>query len=108
MKGFPVGELETLVARHGALIETLAARASEDRVTTEAKFMAIQTKLDDQSKKLDRLLDAQEVNAHQREETERRSEARAKRLVTWASMGSGAVVVFVSEVVRWWLRKHGA
>ena len=107
LKGGPMGDLDNLVARHGALIESLASRASEDRALNEARFRLFDDKLNSVDGKLDQLLDAQRVAAALRAETEDRQARRAKSLVTWASMFSAGIVVIFSEAVRWWVRKHG-
>ncbi|MDD2775525.1 MAG: hypothetical protein PHU06_06190 [Gallionella sp.] len=106
-KGVPMGDLDNTVARHGVLIETIVARAVEDRALNESKFRVIDDKLNTADAKLDRLLESQQVAAGIRADIEKRADARAKRLVVWASIGSGGVIAVLTELVRWWLRKHG-
>jgi biopolymer transport protein ExbB/TolQ len=118
-----------MVARHGALIETIVARAVEDRALNESKFRVIDEKLNTLDAKMDRLLEADRVASGVREQSkqdtrdalekaekkaredrdaaERKADRRSARLATIASIGSGAVVVILTEIVRWWLRKHG-
>jgi hypothetical protein len=111
------------------LIDTILARALEDRATNELKFRLIDEKLMGADAKLDRLLAAdaraaavreqarndtraaleaaEEKAKNDREDAERAADRRSAKLATWASIGSGGVVVILTEIVRWWLRKHG-
>lgn len=105
--GSTVTNTDMEIGRLQGAIAATQDQQARDRQQNNARFDRIEDKLSGQDTKLDKLLAAQEVAKSIRADSERRQDARARRLAWWASAGSGLIAVLAGEVLRWVLFRHG-